>query len=134
MPNIQSAKKRLKQSLVRQERNRSVKRSIRTECRKVLMCRSDGRCPAGRDGVQDGGEEVGLRGGPQGAASQRGRSDEVSPVGANQGGEEEGRRQVNGGRGRLFGVRRGARRVVSRGRQSEQFSLKSHCRLMGLVM
>jgi small subunit ribosomal protein S20 len=36
MPNIQSARKRLKQSLVRRERNRSTKRSIHTECKKVL--------------------------------------------------------------------------------------------------
>jgi small subunit ribosomal protein S20 len=35
MPNIKSAKKRLKQSLVRRDRNRSAKRAIRTECRKV---------------------------------------------------------------------------------------------------
>jgi small subunit ribosomal protein S20 len=36
MPNIQSAKKRLKQNLVRRERNRATKRSLSTECRKVL--------------------------------------------------------------------------------------------------
>jgi len=36
MPNIQSAKKRLKQSLVRRDRNRATKRSIHTECKKVL--------------------------------------------------------------------------------------------------
>jgi small subunit ribosomal protein S20 len=36
MPNIQSAKKRLKQSIVRRERNRSTKKSIRTECKKVV--------------------------------------------------------------------------------------------------
>ena len=36
MPNIQSAKKRLKQSLVRRERNRSTKKSIHTECKKVI--------------------------------------------------------------------------------------------------
>jgi small subunit ribosomal protein S20 len=35
MPNIKSAKKRLKQSLVHRERNRSAKRAIRTECKKV---------------------------------------------------------------------------------------------------
>jgi small subunit ribosomal protein S20 len=35
MPNIKSAKKRLKQSLVRRDRNRSAKRAIRTECKKV---------------------------------------------------------------------------------------------------
>jgi small subunit ribosomal protein S20 len=35
MPNIKSAKKRLRQSLVRRERNRSTKRALRTECRKV---------------------------------------------------------------------------------------------------
>ena len=36
MPNIQSAKKRLKQSLVSRERNRSTKKAIRTECKKVI--------------------------------------------------------------------------------------------------
>lgn len=36
MPNIKSAKKRLKQSIVRNERNRSAKKSLRTECKKVL--------------------------------------------------------------------------------------------------
>ncbi len=45
MPNIQSATKRLRQNLVRQERNRSVKRSIRTECRKVLSAASAGNIP-----------------------------------------------------------------------------------------
>lgn len=36
MPNIQSAKKRLKQSLVRRERNRSTKKAIHTQYKKVL--------------------------------------------------------------------------------------------------
>jgi small subunit ribosomal protein S20 len=36
MPNIQSARKRLKQSLLRRERNRSTKKAIHTECKKVL--------------------------------------------------------------------------------------------------
>jgi small subunit ribosomal protein S20 len=36
MPNIQSAIKRLKQSLIRRKRNRSTKKSIRTECKKVI--------------------------------------------------------------------------------------------------
>jgi small subunit ribosomal protein S20 len=36
MPNIQSARKRLKQAIVRRERNRSTKKSIRTECKKVI--------------------------------------------------------------------------------------------------
>jgi small subunit ribosomal protein S20 len=36
MPNIQSARKRHKQSLVRREKNRSTKRAISTECKKVL--------------------------------------------------------------------------------------------------
>jgi small subunit ribosomal protein S20 len=36
MPNIKSAKKRLKQSLIRRDRNRSAKRAIRTECKKVV--------------------------------------------------------------------------------------------------
>ena len=36
MPNIKSAKKRLKQNVVRRQRNRAVKRTIHTECKKVL--------------------------------------------------------------------------------------------------
>jgi small subunit ribosomal protein S20 len=36
MPQTQSAKKRLRQNIARRDRNRAVKRSIRTECRKVL--------------------------------------------------------------------------------------------------
>jgi small subunit ribosomal protein S20 len=36
MPNIKSAKKRLKQSLVRRDRNRSAKRAISTEYKKVI--------------------------------------------------------------------------------------------------
>ncbi len=37
MPNIASAKKRLKQSLVRRARNRAVKSKIKTQCKKVLV-------------------------------------------------------------------------------------------------
>ena len=102
MPNIQSARKRLKQSLVRQERNRSVKRSIRTECRKVLSAVSTGDIPLAETRVQDGGEEIGPCGGPQGSASQRGGARRVSPLGPNQGGEDEGRPgEVSGCTGRL---------------------------------
>ena len=36
MPNLTSAKKRLKQSIVRNARNRATKRSIHTEYKKVL--------------------------------------------------------------------------------------------------
>jgi small subunit ribosomal protein S20 len=35
MPNIKSAKKRLRQNVVRRERNRSIKSALRTQCRKV---------------------------------------------------------------------------------------------------
>ena len=42
MPNIQSAKKRLKQSLIQRERNRSAKRSINTERHKVLAAPAAG--------------------------------------------------------------------------------------------
>ncbi|MEN6458635.1 MAG: 30S ribosomal protein S20 [Thermoguttaceae bacterium] len=42
MPNIQSARKRLKQSLVRRDRNRSAKRAIHTECKKVLAAVNEG--------------------------------------------------------------------------------------------
>ncbi len=36
MPNTNSAKKRLRQSLVRRQRNRSMKANVRTEVRKFL--------------------------------------------------------------------------------------------------
>ncbi len=36
MPNIKSAKKRLKQGIVRRDRNRSAKHAIHTACKKVL--------------------------------------------------------------------------------------------------
>ena len=35
MPNTKSAKKRLRQNLVHRARNRSIKRAVRTQCRKV---------------------------------------------------------------------------------------------------
>ena len=42
MPNIQSAKKRLKQSLVRRTRNRAAKHAIHTECKKVVAAATAG--------------------------------------------------------------------------------------------
>lgn len=42
MPNIKSAKKRLKQSIVQRERNRAAKHAIRTERKKVLAAISSG--------------------------------------------------------------------------------------------
>ncbi len=42
MPNIKSAKKRLKQSLVHRDRNRSAKRAIHTECKKVIAAATAG--------------------------------------------------------------------------------------------
>jgi small subunit ribosomal protein S20 len=36
MPNIQSARKRLKQSLIHRDKNRSTKRAIHTECKKLI--------------------------------------------------------------------------------------------------
>jgi small subunit ribosomal protein S20 len=35
MPNTKSAKKRLRQNIVQRDRNRSIKRAVRTQCRKV---------------------------------------------------------------------------------------------------
>jgi small subunit ribosomal protein S20 len=35
MPNTKSAEKRLKQNLARRAQNRSIKRAVRTQCRKV---------------------------------------------------------------------------------------------------
>ncbi|MCC6127314.1 MAG: 30S ribosomal protein S20 [Pirellulales bacterium] len=42
MPNIQGAKKRLRQSIALREKNRSVKRSLKTQCKKVLEAVSAG--------------------------------------------------------------------------------------------
>jgi small subunit ribosomal protein S20 len=36
MPNIEGAKKRMRQNIVLREKNRSVKRSLKTQCKKVL--------------------------------------------------------------------------------------------------
>ena len=36
MPNIEGAKKRMRQSIVLREKTRSVKRSLKTQCKKVL--------------------------------------------------------------------------------------------------
>ena len=43
MPNIKSAKKRLKQSLVRNARNRSLRTSIRKRCKKVVSAVGTGQ-------------------------------------------------------------------------------------------
>ena len=42
MPNIKSAKKRLRQSVVRRARNRSTKSELRTLCRKVREAAAGG--------------------------------------------------------------------------------------------
>lgn len=42
MPNIKSAKKRLKQSKVRRVNNRAGKHALRTECKKVLAAVAEG--------------------------------------------------------------------------------------------
>jgi small subunit ribosomal protein S20 len=45
MPNTKSAKKRHQQSLVRRERNRAVKSSLKTQIRKTLEKLKDGKIP-----------------------------------------------------------------------------------------
>lgn len=42
MPNSRSAKKRLRQNVVRRARNRSIKRAVRGQCRKVREAVADG--------------------------------------------------------------------------------------------
>ena len=42
MPNTKSAEKRLRQNVVRRARNRSIKRAVRTQCRKVREAVSAG--------------------------------------------------------------------------------------------
>jgi small subunit ribosomal protein S20 len=49
MPNIQSAKKRLKQSIALRERNRSNKKAIRTECKKVIAAVDAGNVEQAED-------------------------------------------------------------------------------------
>lgn len=46
MPNIQSAKKRLKQSVVRNARNRSAKKELNTEYKKVIAAIGSGDAAA----------------------------------------------------------------------------------------
>jgi small subunit ribosomal protein S20 len=42
MPSSRSAKKRLRQNVVRRARNRSTKRAVRSQCRKVREAVADG--------------------------------------------------------------------------------------------
>jgi small subunit ribosomal protein S20 len=42
MPNTSSAKKRLRQNVVRRERNRAVKSAVKTQIKKVLSAIDDG--------------------------------------------------------------------------------------------
>lgn len=42
MPNTSSAKKRLRQNVVRRERNRAVKSAVKTQIKKVLSAIKDG--------------------------------------------------------------------------------------------
>ncbi len=42
MPNTRSAKKRLRQNVVRRARNRAAKQTLRTQCRKVREAVKDG--------------------------------------------------------------------------------------------
>ena len=42
MPTTKSAKKRLRQNIANRLRNRSIKRAVRTQCRKVLQAIQDG--------------------------------------------------------------------------------------------
>ena len=42
MPNTKSANKRLRQNVLRRERNRSAKRAVRTQCREVREAIEDG--------------------------------------------------------------------------------------------
>lgn len=42
MPNTRSAKKRLRQNVVRQARNRSARQALRTQCRKVREAVKEG--------------------------------------------------------------------------------------------
>ena len=49
MPNIQSAKKRLRQNLRSRERNRAIKSEIKSEMRKLFDALTSGDIPAARE-------------------------------------------------------------------------------------
>ncbi len=48
MPNIKSAAKRLRQSIVRRQRNRAIKRAVKTQCRKVEDALQEGNADQAR--------------------------------------------------------------------------------------
>lgn len=52
MPNTASAKKRLRQSVVRRDRNRSAKSALRTQIKKVRKALSDGNAEASKTEFQ----------------------------------------------------------------------------------
>jgi small subunit ribosomal protein S20 len=58
MPHSQSAKKRLRQSLDRREQNRSVKRSVKTQCRKVTEAVEAGDAAKAQDELRLAAEKL----------------------------------------------------------------------------
>ena len=84
MPNIKSAKKRLKQSLVRRERNRSTKKAIRTECKKVIAAVKAGSVEQAETELRTGRQAVGQVGRQARDPSQRRGTDQIAAVGQDQ--------------------------------------------------
>jgi small subunit ribosomal protein S20 len=58
MPHSQSAKKRLRQSLERRERNRSTKRALKTQVRKVLDAVQSGNAEAAQNELKTAAKKL----------------------------------------------------------------------------
>ncbi len=58
MPNIKSAAKRLRQSIARRDRNRAVKRSVKTQCRKVVDALTEGNSEQARAEFRQAAKEL----------------------------------------------------------------------------
>ena len=88
MPNIQSAKKRLKQSLVRNERNRSAKKAIHTQYKKVVDAVKSGNVEQAETELRTAAKRVDQAAAKQSHPRQRRRPRQVATVG--QGEEAQG--------------------------------------------
>lgn len=53
MPNIKSAKKRLKQNKVRRDRNRALRTSVRNRCKKVVKFSAEGNSEQAQSAYAD---------------------------------------------------------------------------------
>ena len=85
MPNIKSAKKRMKQDVIRREKNRHDKRTLRTQCRKVREAVAAGDVPTAQSELAQAAKLLAPRRGSQGDSSQRGRPHQGPGFGRHQG-------------------------------------------------